>query len=158
MNSIATFKNIVLFVKDIAVSKQFYTEILDQQVEYDFGNTIGFKGGIALWKIQKGHEIEGLLDDEKITSSGFEVYFETENIHEVVKKIDLHHIKLLHPLKTEQWGQQTVRFFDPDGHLIEIGESLQTFIRRIYEETGSIGKTSQKTGVPEDMIMEMIED
>lgn len=34
-------------------------------------------------------------------------------------------MKLLHDLHDEPWGQRTIRFFDPDDHLIEAGESLK---------------------------------
>lgn len=31
----------------------------------------------------------------------------------------------MNPLKEESGGQQVIRIYDPDGHLIEIGESLE---------------------------------
>ncbi len=158
MNNTPIFKNIVLFVNDIEKSKKFYTEVLGQQIEYDFGATIGFTGGVALWKLQPGHEIAHSQDNKHMPSTGFEVYFETENILEMVDQIKKLQLKLLHPLKTESWGQQTIRLYDPDNHLIEIGESLYTFIQRIYNETSSIEETQKKTGVPVSMIEEILKD
>ena len=29
---------------------------------------------------------------------------------------------VVHPIKTEHWGQRVFRFRDPDGHLVEIGD------------------------------------
>ena len=60
-------------------------------------------------------------------------------------------------VKTEPWGQITIRFYDPDGHLIEIGETMEVFILRIYKETDSIQTTSQRTGVSMPTIMDIID-
>jgi catechol 2,3-dioxygenase-like lactoylglutathione lyase family enzyme len=46
------FHSIVLFVKDIDRSKKFYTEVLGQEIDYDFGNNVALKNGITLWKIR----------------------------------------------------------------------------------------------------------
>ena len=151
------FKNAVIFVKDIEVSKQFYTGFMNQEIEYDFGDNVAFKGGISIWKISPSHEIADITSAGKINSSGFELYLETESIDEIADKIVKNSIKMLHPLKTEPWGQKTIRIFDPDGHLIEIGESLETFIKRIYRETGSVEETSRNTGVPQSLVEKIIQ-
>ena len=61
-------------------------------------------------------------------------------------------VEFLHELKTEPWGQQTFRFFDPDHHLVEIGERMEAFITRVFEESGSVEATCQRTGVPEETV------
>lgn len=43
--------SIALFVKNIDVSKRFYTNLLNLEVEFDFGKNIVFKGGVAIWEI-----------------------------------------------------------------------------------------------------------
>ncbi|TFG18695.1 MAG: hypothetical protein EU530_08435, partial [Promethearchaeota archaeon] len=45
-----SYKNTVLLVKNVAVSKKFYTEIMNQEIEMDVGKNIGFKGGLAIWE------------------------------------------------------------------------------------------------------------
>ncbi|RKX68718.1 hypothetical protein DRP43_05215, partial [candidate division TA06 bacterium] len=40
-------------------------------------------------------------------------------------------IEFLHEIHEEPWGQRTIRFFDPDNHLIEIGEPLPIFIKNM---------------------------
>jgi len=82
----------------------------------------------------------------------FQLYFEIEDIDGTARKFMSQNIEFLHHLKTEPWGQKTFRFFDPDHHLIEIGESMDTFVHRIFQETGSLKATTQKTGIPAEMI------
>ncbi len=45
-----TFKSPVLLVENVQKSNEFYCNILQQEVESDFGENIGFKSGLALWE------------------------------------------------------------------------------------------------------------
>lgn len=62
--------------------------------------------------------------------SRFEIVFETDDIDLVNKKLKENNVKLLHETNTEIWGQRTIRFYDPDGHLIEVGEAIPVFLKR----------------------------
>ncbi len=150
-----TFHSAVIFVRDINVSETFYHEVLDQEKEFDFGTNILFKSGLSLWQIKAGHEIESIAGSSTDKNT-FELYFETEDIAGSVRKIQSAGVEMLHGLKTESWGQQTIRFFDPDHHLIEVGESLSTFVIRIFRETGSIDATAGITGVDKDTIQRIV--
>jgi catechol 2,3-dioxygenase-like lactoylglutathione lyase family enzyme len=150
-----TFHSSVIFVKDIEKAKKIYTEILNQQIEHDFGNNIIFKSGLSLWQIDPNHEISKIAGDPRAGNT-FELYFETDDIRKCCEVIKTSGLNILHDIKTESWGQMTFRFFDCDGHLIEIGEALEKFITRIYNETQSTHETSVRTGVPESMILKII--
>jgi catechol 2,3-dioxygenase-like lactoylglutathione lyase family enzyme len=151
-----TFHSPVIFVKDIKVSKDFYTRLLEQETEHDFGANILFKSHLSLWQVGKDHEIAEVVGNN-IKGNTHELYFETEDIEGVLKRIKESNVRFLHTKKTEPWGQMTFRFFDPDGHLIEIGESLNTFVSRIFHETGSVSATMSRTGVPEETIRKILD-
>ncbi len=151
-----SFYSPVIFVKDIHASKKFYQDNLNQEIEFDFETNIIFKSKLTLWQITPGHEISTIANSSK-NGNTFELCFETESIAENVERIKSTGVKLLHDLKTEPWGQLTIRFFDPDDHLIEIGETLNTFIKRIYKETGSISETAVRTGVDQKTIMAIVQ-
>lgn len=141
----------VLFVNDISVSKNFYSELLEIPIDLDFGKNIIFKGGFAIWEINKDHIIPQSLSLNKIidrTVNRFELYFETDTLDEVFEKLKSIGVKFLHEIHEEIWGQRTIRFFDPDNHLIEIGESMQKFITRFYKQGMSVEQISQRTHVP----------
>lgn len=147
------YRNTVLFVKDIHSSKTFYHDRLHQEIDFDFDKTVGFKSGLALWQIADDHPVKTSGIPQQ--SAGFELYFETENLDRDHKKLINSGIKLLHDIIEESWGQRTVRFYDPDGHLIELGESLPTFINRMAQ-TMSIEEIHQKTSVPVKDILKLI--
>lgn len=52
-----------------------------------------------------------------------ELYFEENNIEEFAQKLDEspYDIEYVNRLMTHSWGQKVIRFYDPDGNLIEVG-------------------------------------
>lgn len=141
--------SIALFVKDIEVSKAFYHNTLYLEIEFDFGKNIIFNGGVAIWEINPNHIIPSTLGENILNgnSNRFELYFETENLEEVFIPLKAANIHFLHEIHEENWGQRTIRFFDPDNHLIEIGESISCFIKRMLDSGLTKEQVSAKTGV-----------
>ena len=153
------FQSTAAFVKNIEASKKFYTEVLEQVIELDFGKNVIFIGGITLWEINRNHIIlkkQGLASivDEKINR--FEFYFETEKLDGIFEKLKENGVEFLHSLHEEPWGQRTIRFFDPDRHLIEIGETLETFVKRLHSENMTPEQVSEKTSMPLKTVRELI--
>jgi catechol 2,3-dioxygenase-like lactoylglutathione lyase family enzyme len=149
------FYSSVIFVKNISLSKEFYTNIMNQEVEFDFGANIIFKSKLSLWQLISGHEIKSIAGSPD-SGNRFELYFESEDLKKDIEKIKCAGVKFLHDIKTEPWGQQTIRFFDPDNHLIELGETLNIFVSRIFKETGSASVTAKITGVEPEIIRSII--
>lgn len=141
--------SIALFVKNIDAAKYFYHNILGLEIEFDFGKNIIFKGGISIWEISSNHIIPTRLGDRCFDSGSnrFELYFETENLDEVYMPLINAKVLFFHEIHEETWGQRTIRFFDPDNHLIEIGESLRCFVRRMLDSGMTQEQVSAKTGV-----------
>ena len=150
------FHSSVIFVEDIKVSKKFYCDILNQEIETDFGNNVSLKNGLSLWEIPKTHMLNNSFYQKGNTNQALELYFETENIDAVVDLIKKNKISKHHDLIEESWGQKTIRVYDPDQNLIEIGEKLEIFIRRMLESGLNTLQIYQKTGVPEDLIKKLL--
>ena len=113
-------KNILIVVKDIEKSKQFYHDLfgLDMVLDQD-GNVILTEGLV--------------LQDEKIwnrflekdiirESNSCELYFEEQNIEAFAQNLKRLYpsIQYVNGLMTHSWGQKVIRFYDLDGHLIEV--------------------------------------
>jgi catechol 2,3-dioxygenase-like lactoylglutathione lyase family enzyme len=152
-----TFHSVVLFVRDIESSKKFYTEILGQEVEYDFGNNIGLKNGISLWKMMPGHVIRRSRKHSRVKSTkAFEIYFETDDLNAIQEIIVKHQLNILHDLMEEPWGQRTIRFYDPDNNLIEVGEKLETFVIRMAKSGMIPEEISAKTTIPVEIVKALL--
>ncbi len=154
----------VLFVKDAGVSTKFYTDLLGCTVVMDNGGAnITFKEGFTVWQVWEGNVISQTIGVENITNSSsasrFELCFETDELDNVYKALKDNNVRFLHELNTELWGQRTIRFYDPDGHLIEVGEEMPIFLKRIYEEEGcDLEATAKRTFMPLDALKHFVEN
>ena len=117
-------KNILIVVKDIEKSKQFYHDLfgIDLLLDND-GNMILTEGLVLqdekIWKSFLNRDIVP-------RSNSCELYFEEQNIESFVKKLERLYpsIEYVNRLMTHSWGQQVIRFYDLDGNLIEVGTPM----------------------------------
>ena len=113
-------KNILIAVNDIERSKAFYKDLfgLDPILEQE-GNVILTEGLVlqdsGIWKGTLGREIVP-------QNNAFELYFEEMDMETFVKRLEEYgeEIRYVTPLTELPWGQKLVRFYDPDGNLIEV--------------------------------------
>lgn len=147
--------SIVLFVKEIEKSKEFYTKILNHSIVHDFGNNVILSNGISIWEIQQSHIISQKLETTS-NSNKFELYFEAENLDEINIKLEQNSVKFLHPIQTEPWGQRTLRFFDPDNHLIEVGEPLEVFVMNMSKQGLNPEQISTQSGIPIETVKNLL--
>ncbi len=113
-------KNILIVVKDIEASKRFYHDLFGLQVILNNdGNVILTEGLVlqdeSLWK-------NALKKDMIPKNNSCELYFEEQDIEAFLEKLDKMYpsIQYVSPLTTDNRGQKLVRFYDLDGHLIEV--------------------------------------
>ena len=153
-----TFQSSVIFVSSIERAKAFYIDLLQQEIELDFGTCITLKCGLSLWQMDSTHIIAQSRQNqspEKVNR--FELCFETDDVKAMQRTLEESEIEFLHKMQEESWGQRTIRFYDQDDHLIEVGEYLNIFVKRLYNELGSKEKVHKKTSVPIEKIKEIIE-
>ena len=158
----------VLFVSDVTKSKDFYVTVLGQEVAMDVGNiNVGFKSGLAIW--ERKYATNKIFGDE--VAQGFnpaqgdnpaqsdnparvrnlatsEIYFETDDIDAAFKKVTAANVKLVHPIRVQPWQQRVFRLYDPDGFVVEIGESMDVTIKRLSLEDPSVEAIAAKTFMP----------
>ena len=114
-------KNILIMVKDIEKSKQFYHDLFGLEVVLDNDGNMILTEGLVLqdekiWKDFLGREIIP-------QNNSCELYFEERDIEAFVEKLEELYpsVNYVNKLITHSWGQKVVRFYDPDGNLIEVG-------------------------------------
>ena len=138
-------KNTLLVVKDIECSKRFYRDLFGLQVIADFDGNMVLTEGLVLqdemiWKsfiqkdvVQKGHNTE--------------LFFEENHMDQFLEKLSSwpEPIEYVNPIMEHSWGQRVVRLYDPDGHMIEVGESMDYVVRRFLASGMSVEETAAKT-------------
>ncbi|WP_208250584.1 VOC family protein [Rhizobium sp. T1470] len=118
------FINSIPFVRDISRSKEFYNELLGLNIIEDAGNFVLFECGFA---IHEGQSLEQTIWDQKHDAAepygrrNLLLYFEHGDLDAAFENI-APHVELIHAVEKQAWGQRVFRFYDPDGHAIEIGE------------------------------------
>ena len=114
----------VIAVRDMEKSLQFYKGLFQQEVLVDLGKNKTLTCGLAL---QQGLEHIAGFDAStmKFRSNTMELYFETEDFDAFMQLLNSYpQVERLHEPKTFSWLQRGIHIFDPDGHLIEVSESM----------------------------------
>jgi catechol 2,3-dioxygenase-like lactoylglutathione lyase family enzyme len=146
----------LITVSDIKRSRDFYEKILKQKVKFDFGENVTFEGDFS---IHLRNHFKSLIDNKEIRTGGnnFELYFEYDEIDQIVEKLKENNITFVHEVREQPWRQKVVRFYDPDENIIEIGESLEFLSSRLYKEGLSIEKITSTTNMSVEFVKKSIE-
>lgn len=62
-------------------------------------------------------------------------------------------IRYVHPPKEHSWGQRVVRFYDPDLHIIEVGEAMPAVARRFQDRGMTTEQIAARMDVPCDAVL-----
>lgn len=146
------FSGPLIAVSDIEVSKKFYQEVMHQKIVLDFGINVTFDGHFSLQA--DFPELVGFNKNELIPGSkSFELYFEEENLDQFVQHLkNYSEIKYVHDVKEYPWGQRVIRFYDPDQHMVEVGESMEKVVQRFLTQGLSVEETATRTMFPIEFV------
>lgn len=140
-------KNPMLVVTDIDKSVEFYNKVLGLRVVADFGANKTLTGGLSL---QTAETYKEFIENDNITFGGnsFEIYFEEDDFDRFLERLENCDIEYVHPVKEHSWGQRAVRFYDPDRHIIEVGENLKSVCRRFLDSGMTPEQVAERMDVP----------
>lgn len=143
------FKNPLLAVADMARSVAFYRQVLGLEVIMDLGANVTLTGGVCL---QTADSWAGFLKKNPGELVWFgkvsELYFEEDDFDAFAEKLRSMDIHYVHPVKEHAWGQRVVRFYDPDGHIIEVGEAISAVCRRFADGGMTTEQIARRMDVP----------
>lgn len=114
-------KNILIVVKDIEKSRQFYHDLFGLDMVLDNDGNMILTEGLVLQDEKIWSEFLG--KDVAAKSNSCELYFEERDIEAFIKKLEKLYpsVQYVNRLMTHSWGQKVIRFYDLDGNLIEVG-------------------------------------
>ena len=122
-------KNILIVVKDIEHSKQFYHDLFGLNTILDNDGNVILTEGLVLQDEKIWKEV--LNKDIIPENHASELYFEEPDIEAFARKLEklYPNVRYVNRLMTHSWGQKVVRFYDPDGNLIEVGTPIRISLR-----------------------------
>ena len=120
----------LISVADINAARNFYEDLFRLEVFQDYGRNIAFTCGLAL---QQDFDWLVNLPKEKVLkkSNNAEIVFEEQDFDGFLNKLkEYPEIEYLGEVLEHSWGQRVIRFYDLDGHIIEVGEDMKMVIKR----------------------------
>jgi len=140
----------LISVADINAARKFYEDLFGIEVFQDYGRNIAFTCGLALQQ-----DFDWLVDlsKEKVLkkSNNAEIVFEEQDFDGFLNKLrEYPDIEYLGEVIEHSWGQRVIRFYDLDGHIIEVGEDMKMVIKRFLDS----GMTMEEVSVKMDASIE----
>ncbi|MCM1566176.1 MAG: VOC family protein [Dehalobacter sp.] len=148
----------LIAVRDMEKAKQFYYDVLGLEVVADFGANVTLTGGIVLQTVDSWQGfIHKPYEEIIFGNNACELYFEEDDIDAFAAKLNrINNIEYVHPLLEHSWGQHVIRFYDPDKHIIEVGENIMMVMKRFIDTGLSIEETAARMDVPVDYIKTLL--
>jgi catechol 2,3-dioxygenase-like lactoylglutathione lyase family enzyme len=147
------YHSFVLLVKDIEKSKHFYNIILGQKIVMDFGRNVGFEGGLAIW--ERDYALNLIFQEKsrdiEVGANNAEIYFESQNLVGLYKRL-VGEVRIIHLIREHPWGQRAFRVHDPDNHILEFAESMESVVLRLNMQGLSLEEIAKKSMMPMEFI------
>lgn len=140
----------VISVADINAARKFYEDLFGLEVFQDYGINIAFTCGLAL---QQDFDWLVHLPKENVLrkSNNMELCFEEQDFDGFLNKLkEYPNVECLGEVIEHSWGQRVIRFYDLDGHIIEVGEDMKMVIKRFLAS----GMTMEEVSVKMDVSIE----
>jgi catechol 2,3-dioxygenase-like lactoylglutathione lyase family enzyme len=159
----------LIIVSDLQKSKTLYQNILGQiEMTMDTPNMVSFgthehaQLSLSPADLFKKDTTDRWLTVKMKTAAktnNFQLYFETDDVDAVAKKVKATEgIELIYYVgeNFDSFPQRGIRFYDFDGHLIEVAESLQVLARRLLAQGMSIEEVAQRFGDSTETIQKLL--
>ncbi len=148
------FSNPLIVVSDMERSKLFYSTVLGLDVILDFGANVTLTGGISLQtKDSWCNFIHKPKNEVFFGANNSELYFEEDDFDNFLLKLNqISDICYVHPIIEHSWGQRAVRFYDPDKHIIEVGENINKVVRSFLNKGMSVENVATRMDIPVDYV------
>jgi Lactoylglutathione lyase and related lyases len=148
------FVGTLFVVKDMDASRRFYQDILSRTVLLDLGAYVVFEGFCLLtegkWMEFLGNQPVALHYGNHVCQLGFE----DDDIDAFLAHCrNFPDRQVATPLKEYDWGQRAIRLYDPDGHIIEVGESMKVVVKRFLCAGMTVEETMEKTMYPREFVV-----
>lgn len=114
-------QNVLIVVNDMERAVGFYRDVFGLEVILDNDGNVILTGGLVLQDIKYWKEFLGRDCIPKNNHS--ELYFTESDLEGFIGKLEKsgYPFEYVNTLMTHSWGQKVIRFYDPDGNLIEVG-------------------------------------
>ena len=146
----------VISVADVNAARKFYENLFGLEVFQDYGKNVAFTCGLAL---QQDFDWLVGMSKERIVekSNNAEIVFEEQDFDGFLNKLKTYpEIEYLGEVIEHSWGQRVIRFYDLDGHIIEVGEDMKMVIKRFLATGMTMEEVSVKMDASEEDLTKLL--
>lgn len=148
----------VMSVADINAARKFYEDLFGLELDQDYGINISFTCGLALQQ-----EFDWLVNIQKEDilkkSNNMELCFEEQDFDGFLQKLKQYpDIEYVGDVVEHSWGQRVIRFYDLDGHMIEVGEEMKMVINRFLASGMTMEEVSAKMDASIEDLTKILND
>jgi catechol 2,3-dioxygenase-like lactoylglutathione lyase family enzyme len=153
------YSGVLITVADIAISRAFYEDLLGQRVKFDFGVDVPFECGLTIHQADHFQGLLGSAADFPITkkANNGELFFEEDDIELLQQRLKTAGVEFIHEVREQPWAQRVMRFYDPDGFIVEVGETMEAVVRRLHAQGLTDTEVSQRCSMPEEFVRQVIQ-
>lgn len=141
------YQTVLFVVRDMEVSRRFYTGLMGMSVTQDFGANVTFDDRISLQTLATWTDfIETGEENIHFGGNDAELYFEEDDFDAFVERLkgEWPQVKIAVDVKEFPWGQRSIHFLDPDGHMVEVGENMKTVVKRYLRQGMTLEQAREK--------------
>lgn len=137
----------LVVASDMRTSRMFYETVFEQRLRFDLGDCQRFESGVTLQSADSMGELYGLGRDEVLQPGvNMVLHFEVDDFLGFVRRVkETPGLRLLHDVVEFPWGQRSLSFYDPDGHVLDVSESMEAVCRRFLQEGKSVEQVADRT-------------
>ncbi|WP_298017452.1 VOC family protein [uncultured Dysosmobacter sp.] len=145
-------------VRDLKESLTFYRDVLGMEIVNDFGANVVLSGGLSLQTLESWAGFLGKqMEAVRFGGNDAELYYEADDFDAFLKILEQRpEVELVHPAQEHGWGQRAVRLYDPDRHIIEVGESMAKVARRFFDSGLSEEGVARRMDVSLEYVRELL--
>ena len=158
------FKGPAAYITDLDRSRAFYEGMLGLTVlrVMSRGETpiaVAYTEGLSIWLASDAYASlfgDASLAPHDLRGSNWENTFETDAYEELYRQLRTAGAAFLYEPRTLPWGQRGFRVYDPDGHILDISETMSACMRRQAADGKTLEQISATSGFALDKVRRMV--
>lgn len=90
------------------------------------------------------------------SGNNFEIYFEEDDFDAFAMKLKDYDSDYVHPIIEHSRRQRVVRLYDPEEHIIEVGENMKMVCKRFINTGMAVEQIAKRMDAPVDYVSECL--
>jgi catechol 2,3-dioxygenase-like lactoylglutathione lyase family enzyme len=159
------FKGPAAYIADLDRSRAFYEGLLGLTVLRVMSRgeqpiAVAYTAGLSIWLATDAYAAlfgDAGLAPQHLRGGNWENTFETDTYEEIYARLLAAGAEFLYEPRTLPWGQRGFRVYDPDGHILDISETMTASVRRQAAEGKPLEQISATSGFTLDVVQRMVQ-